>query len=165
MKLENIEDEVVNGGLAGSKRVLSFLQSHVDSHSNSSDGFISKMSDVEKKKMSALIKSANDLLKTISTRTLNMISSNNTYKSQIRDWQKKHGKSINTKAAVAGLISDVESKLNKSIVSSKRGDTRRKRELEKKIVMTFYKNNKDEIKKIFDLQYLIIQAKSMIEAP
>lgn len=165
MKLEHLEDEVINGGLAGSKRILSFLQSHVDSHTNRSDGFISKMSDAEKKKLNSLIKNANDALRSISTRTLNMISSNNTYKSHVRDWQKTHGKSINTKTSVAGLISNVESKLNKSIVSSKRGDTRRKRELEKKIVMTFYKNNKDEIRKIFDLQNLIIQAKSMIEAP
>ena len=165
MKLDHLEDEVINGGLEGSKRILSFLQSHVDSHSNRSDGFMSRMSDAEKKKMSAIVKSANETLRTISTRTLNMISSNKTYKSQIRDWQKTHGKSINTKTSVAGLISNVEAKLNKSIVSSKRGDTRRKRELEKKIVMTFYKNNKDEIKKIFDLQNLIVQAKSMIEAP
>lgn len=163
IKIENIEDEVINGGLAGTRRSLSILQSYIDGAANHSDGFMSKMSNEERKKLTEITSQANALFKTISSRTLNMISTNETYRNHIRDWKRSHGVTQNTKGSVAGLISHVESMMNKSIISSKRSDTRRKREIEKKIVMTFYKSNKDDIKKIFDLQNLFIQAKKIID--
>lgn len=167
--LDQIEDEVTNGGLEGTRRAISFLQSFVDGSSNSSDGFISKLSDGDRKKIADTLKSANTLFKSISQRALNMIATNETYRKQIREFKKLHGhhnKEIpDTKKFVAALILHVEDTLNKSIISSKKSDTRQKRLLEKKIVMTFYKTNKDELKKIFDLQNMLIKIKNTIEKP
>jgi hypothetical protein len=75
----------------------------------------------------------------------------------------REGKEItNTSQHVAGLISTVEEKLNKSIIEAKKADTKQKRQMEKNIVMNFYKSNKNELKKIFDLQNLLVRAKNMI---
>ena len=103
---------------------------------------------------------------TISARTLNEIATNDTYKVQIKTWNNskvREGQAItNTAAHVKGLILSIEEKLNKSIAEAKKADTRTNREREKGIVLGWYKANKDELKKIFDLQNLLIDAKLMI---
>jgi len=113
-----------------------------------------------------ILSQAGNLFRTISPRTLNMIASNDTYKIQIKAWNNskvREGTEItNTSEHVAGLIRSIEDKLNKSILEAKKEDTRRKRQMEKNIVMTFYKQNKNELKKIFDLQNLLVKAKNMI---
>jgi hypothetical protein len=63
---------------------------------------------------------------------------------------------------VQGLILSIEAKLNKSISEAKKEDTRRKRQQEKTIVLGWYKANKNELKKIFDLQNLLVEAKLMV---
>ena len=63
---------------------------------------------------------------------------------------------------VSGLISTVTEKLNKSILDAKKQDTKNKRQQEKKIVLDFYIGNKNELKKIFDLQNDIVDSKNMI---
>jgi hypothetical protein len=106
------------------------------------------------------------LFRTISPRTLNTIATNDTYKVTIKAWNNlkvREGKEItNTATHVAGLISSVEEKLNKSILEAKKADTKQKRQMEKKLVMDFYKSNKNELKKIFDLQNILVRAKNMI---
>jgi hypothetical protein len=120
----------------------------------------------ETEALNAILSQAGSLFRTISARTLNMIATNDSYKIQIKAWNNlkvREGKEItNTTAHVAGLLATVEEKLNKSILEAKRADTKQKRQLEKKIVMGFYKDNKNELKKIFDLQNLLIRAKNMI---
>ena len=59
-----------------------------------------------------------------------------------------------------GPVATEEQILGNQSKSSKRA--RRKREMEKKIVMNFYKTNRNELKKIFDLQNLLVRAKNMI---
>ena len=116
--------------------------------------------------LNAILSQAGSLFRTISARTLNIIATNDTYKIAIKAWNNskvREGKEItNTTAHVAGLISTIEEKLNKSILEAKKADTRQKREMEKKVVMEFYKSNKNELKKIFDLQNLLVRAKNMI---
>ena len=116
--------------------------------------------------LNAILSQAGSLFRTISPRTLNTIATNDTYKIAIKAWNNskvREGKEItNTTTHVAGLISSIEEKLNKSILEAKKADTRQKREMEKKIVMEFYKSNKNELKKIFDLQNLLVRAKNMI---
>jgi hypothetical protein len=120
----------------------------------------------ETEALNAILSQAGSLFRTISARTLNMIATNDSYKIQIKAWNNlkvREGKEItNTTAHVAGLLATVEEKLNKSILEAKKADTKQKRQLEKKIVMGFYKDNKNELKKIFDLQNLLIRAKNMI---
>ena len=116
--------------------------------------------------LTSILSQVGSLFRTISPKTLNEISINDTYKIAIKAWNNlkvREGKEItNTTAHVAGLIATVEEKLNKSILEAKKADTRQKREMEKKIVMNFYRSNKNELKKIFDLQNLLVRAKNMI---
>jgi hypothetical protein len=148
IKLENIEDEVLNG-VAGARKAISFLQSLSD---NSSPDIHSNIKNME------------NMLKSISSRTLNFIATNESYKKQIVNWTNQKTENgtkemSSTSQSVAGLIADVEEKLNRSILSAKRSDVKLKRQHEKKIVSNFYKTNKNELKKIFDLQNLLIRAK------
>ena len=120
----------------------------------------------ETAKITALLSQAGSLFRTISSRTLNQIATNDTYKIQIKAWNNlkvRQGQKItNTAQHVAGLIAEVERKLNKAIVEAKKADTKRKREQEKRVIMDFYISNKNELKKIFDLQNILIDAKLMI---
>jgi hypothetical protein len=120
----------------------------------------------ETQALNAILTQIGSTLRNISSRTLNEISVNDTYKVQIKAWNNlkvREGQKVtNTSAHVQGLISTVESKLNASIAEAKKEDTKLKRQKEKTIVLTWYKQNKDELKKIFDLQNLIIDAKLMI---
>jgi hypothetical protein len=116
--------------------------------------------------ITSILSQAGSLFRTISARTLNEIATNDTYKITIKAWNNlkvREGKEItNTSQHVAGLIASVEEKLNKSILEAKKADTKQKREMEKKIIMEFYRSNKNELKKIFDLQNLLVRAKNMI---
>jgi Family of unknown function (DUF6267) len=120
----------------------------------------------ETDELNSILSQAGSLFRTISPRTLNAIATNDTHKIAIKAWNNlkvREGKEItNTTQHVAGLISSVEEKLNKSILEAKKADTKQKRQQEKKIVMDFYKSNKNELKKIFDLQNLLVRAKNMI---
>lgn len=120
----------------------------------------------ETKELTSLLSEAGALFRTISPRTLNMIASNDTYKIQIKAWNNlkvREGQEItNTSSHVAGLIASIEDKMNRHILDAKKADTKLKRQQEKKIVIDFYKSNRNELKKIFDLQNILVRAKNMI---
>lgn len=120
----------------------------------------------ETQSINAILSQVGNLFRTISSRTLNEIAANETYNVQIKTWNNskvREGQKItNTAEHVKGLILSIESKLNKSIGEAKKEDTRLKRSKEKTIIMNWYKANKDELKKIFDLQNLLVEAKNMI---
>ena len=120
----------------------------------------------ETEALNAVLAKAGSLFRTISARTLNEIATNDTYKIQIKTWNNskvREGQEIrDTSAHVQGLILSIEAKLNKSIAEAKKEDTRRKRQQEKTIVLGWYKANKNELKKIFDLQNLLVEAKLMV---
>jgi len=122
--------------------------------------------DTETTELTAILAQAGSLFRTISPRTLNMIATNDTYKIQIKAWNNtkvREGKEItNTAQHVAGLIATVEEKLNRHILDAKKADTKSKRQQEKKMVIDFYRSNRMELKKIFDLQNLLVRAKNMI---
>jgi hypothetical protein len=67
-----------------------------------------------------------------------------------------------TRAHVNGLMKWVEDKLNKEIIAAKKADTKEKRIKEKTEVMRFYRTNAAQLKNIFDLMNMIIEAKLMI---
>jgi len=120
----------------------------------------------ETEKLNDELTQIGSLFRTISARTLNEIATNETYKIQIKAWNNlkvRQGQEINNTAAhVQGLILDIETKLNKSIAEAKKEDTRLKRQKEKTIILNWYKANKNELKKIFDMQNMMIRAKLMI---
>ena len=116
--------------------------------------------------LNAILSQAGSLFRTISPRTLNQIATNDTYKIAIKAWNNlkvREGKEItNTAQHVSGLIATTEEKMNKLILDAKKADTKQKRQMEKNIVIGFYKANKNELKKIFDLQNLLVRAKNMV---
>jgi hypothetical protein len=120
----------------------------------------------ETDKITEILSQAGSLFRNISARTLNEISVNDTYKIQIKAWNNlkvREGKEIkNTADHVQGLILSVEERLNKNILDAKKVDTKQKRQKEKAIVMNWYRSNRNELKKIFDLQNLLVQAKLLI---
>jgi hypothetical protein len=67
-----------------------------------------------------------------------------------------------TRAHVNGLMKWVEDKLNKEISAAKKEETKQKRIKEKTEVMRFYRTNAAQLKNIFDLMNMIIEAKLMI---
>jgi hypothetical protein len=67
-----------------------------------------------------------------------------------------------TRAHVNGLMKWVEDKLNKEILAAKKADTKEKRIKEKTEVMRFYRTNAAQLKNVFDLMNMIIEAKLMI---
>ena len=148
------------GGMKISKNVWYRDASFVDASGTAT--FTKQETDA----LNAILSQAGSLFRTISPRTKNEIATNDTYKITIKAWNNlkvREGKEItNTASHVAGLISSVEEKLNKSILEAKKADTKQKRQMEKKLIMDFYKSNKNELKKIFDLQNLLVRAKNMI---
>lgn len=148
------------GGMKISKNVWYRDASFVDASGTAT--FTKQETDT----LNAILSQAGSIFRTISPRTMNQIATNDTYKITIKAWNNlkvREGKEItNTTSHVAGLISSVEEKLNKSILEAKKADTRQKREMEKKIIIGFYRANKNELKKIFDLQNLLVRAKNMI---
>ena len=148
------------GGFKNSKNVWYRDASFVDASGTAT--FTKQETDA----LNAILSQAGSLFRTISPRTLNQIATNDTYKVAIKAWNNlkvREGKEItNTAQHVAGLIATTEEKMNKLILDAKKADTKQKRQMEKNIVMAFYKSNKNELKKIFDLQNLLVRAKNMI---
>jgi hypothetical protein len=60
------------------------------------------------------------------------------------------------------LIRWVENKLNKEITTAKMEKTKKKKIAEKNEIMRFYRSNAAQLKLIFDLMNLIVDAKNMI---
>jgi hypothetical protein len=63
---------------------------------------------------------------------------------------------------VAELQRWAEDKYNKNILSAKKEDTKKKRIAEKNEMMRFYRTNAVQLRLIFDLMNLIVQAKNQI---
>ena len=120
----------------------------------------------ETEELTSILSEAGSLFRQISSRTMSEISVNESYKIQIKAWNNlkvREGKEItNTSTHVQQLILSIEERLNKSIAEAKKQDTKLKRQKEKTIVVGWYKANRNELKKLFDLQNLLVRAKLMI---
>ena len=120
----------------------------------------------ETAKLTSILSQAGRLFTTIPALTLNKISSSETYLMQIKTYNNtkvREGQEIrDTRAHVTGLMKWVEDKLNKEIIAAKKADTKDKRIKEKTEVMRFYRTNAAQLKNIFDLMNMIIEAKLMI---
>jgi hypothetical protein len=116
--------------------------------------------------LTSILSQAGRLFNTIPALTLNKISSSETYLTQIKTYNNtkvREGQEIrDTRAHVNGLMKWVEDKLNKEISAAKKADTKEKRIKEKTEVMRFYRTNAAQLKNIFDLMNMIIEAKLMI---
>jgi hypothetical protein len=122
--------------------------------------------DKETADLTSILSQAGRLFNTIPALTMNKISSSETYLMQIKTYNNtkvREGQEIrDTRAHVNGLMKWVEDKLNKEIIAAKKADTKEKRIKEKTEVMRFYRTNAAQLKVIFDLMNMIIEAKLMI---
>jgi hypothetical protein len=116
--------------------------------------------------LTTILSQAGRLFTTIPALTLNKIAASETYLMQIKTYNNtkvREGQEIrDTRAHVNGLMKWVEDKLNKEISAAKKSDTKEKRIKEKTEVMRFYRTNAAQLKNIFDLMNMIIEAKLMI---
>jgi hypothetical protein len=121
--------------------------------------------DKETQAVTSLLSQAGKVFQTINPVVLNRISSG-IFKEQIKTFNNtkiRSGQKVtNTGQHVSELIKYIEDKLNKEIISAKKEDTKKKRIAEKNEVMRFYRGSSNQLKSIFDLMNLIVDAKLMI---
>ena len=115
--------------------------------------------------ITGILADAGRLFNQINAKTLNEIATSETIKVQIKTFNNtkvRAGEQIkNTTAHTAELIRYVEDKLNKAIKEVKMAETIKKRITEKNEIMRFYRSNASNLKLIFDMQNLLVEAKNM----
>ena len=120
----------------------------------------------ETKNINYILSDLGNLFRGINPVVLNRIGSSETILTQIKAFNNskvRAGQVItDTTRHVRELIKTIEDKLNKEIIAAKRDDTKKKRIAEKSELMRFYRNNATELKKIFDIQNGLVEAKSMV---
>jgi len=120
----------------------------------------------ETSEITAILSAAGRMFQTISPLTLNKIAASDVYNTQIKTFNNtkvREGQKItNTTAHVNELIRYIETKMNKAILDAKQEQTKQKRLQEKNEVMRFYRTNSTQLKNIFDLMNLIVDAKIMV---
>lgn len=120
----------------------------------------------ETKQITSILSDIGNLFRVVSPVVLNRIATTPTLSTQIKTFNNtkvRAGQTItNTNLHVRELIKYIEDKLNKEILEAKREDTKKKRIAEKNELMRFYRNNAIELKRIFDIQNGLVEAKLMI---
>lgn len=120
----------------------------------------------ETAEITSVLSQAGRVFQTIPALTLNRIAASDVFLNQIKTFNNtkvREGKKIaDTRAHTQELINWVEARLNKEILAAKKEDTKQKRIKEKNEVMRFYRSNAVQLKLIFDLMNLIVDAKLMI---
>ncbi len=120
----------------------------------------------ETKRITSILSEAGRTFQTIVPLTLNRIAASPTILMQIKTFNNtkvRAGQAItDTRKHVLELQKWVEDKLNKEVLAAKKEDTRMKRLSEKNDLMRFYRSNAVQLKFIFDLMNLIVEAKNII---
>jgi hypothetical protein len=116
--------------------------------------------------ITSILSNAGRVFQSIPALTLNRIAASDVFLTQIKTFNNtkvREGKKIaDTRVHTQELINYVEAKLNKEILAAKKEDTKQKRIKEKNEVMRFYRSNAIQLKQIFDLMNLIVDAKLMV---
>lgn len=120
----------------------------------------------ETKQITYILSDIGNLFRGINPVVLNRIATSDIIRTQIKTFNNskvRAGQVItDTTKHVRELIRTIEDKLNKEILAAKLDKTKQKRIAEKSELMRFYRNNATELKKIFDIQNGLVEAKSMI---
>jgi hypothetical protein len=116
--------------------------------------------------ITSILSNAGRLFNTIPALTLNRIAASDVFLTQIKTFNNtkvREGKKIaDTRIHTQELLNWIEARLNKEILAAKKEDTKQKRIKEKNEVMRFYRSNAIQLKLIFDLMNLIVDAKLMV---
>lgn len=122
--------------------------------------------EAETKDITYILSQAGSLFQQINPLTLNRIAANDTVLMQIKTFNNtkvRAGEKIkNTLQHTNELIKTIENKLNQGVLEAKLEKTKKERIAKKNELMRFYRSNANELKKIFDLQNLVVDAKLMI---
>jgi hypothetical protein len=120
----------------------------------------------ETKEITNILSQAGRLFQNISSLTLNRIAASETISIQIKTFNNskvRAGEKIkNTLQHTNELIRTIENKLNQGVLEAKLEKTKKRKIAEKNEIMRFYRSNAQELRKIFDLMNLIVDAKLMI---
>jgi len=120
----------------------------------------------ETKVITTILSAAGRTFQTISPLVLNRIAASDTILMEIKTFNNtkvRAGQEIrDTAKHVAELQRWAEDKYNKNILAAKKEDTKKKRISEKNEMMRFYRTNAIQLRLIFDLMNLIVQAKNQI---
>ena len=122
--------------------------------------------EAETKELNGILSTAGRTFQTINSLNLNRISVNDTILTYIKTFNNtkvREGLKIkDTRAHTAELIRWVEAKLNKDVADAKKAETKQKRVKEKTEIMRFFNGAARDLKAIFDLMNLLVNAKNMI---
>ena len=122
--------------------------------------------DEETKKINEILTNAGNLFRELSPGVLNKIAASDELKTLIKAYNNmkvRAGESItNTTAHANGLLQHITEKINKEILAVKKPETKRKREMEKNELLSFFQPNLRQFKLIFDIQNILVAAKNMI---
>lgn len=122
--------------------------------------------DQETRAITRILSDVGSIFRTSSSIVLNRISTNEKIRLFIKTFNNKkvrEGEMIkDTISHVRQMILDIEKQLNDKILDAKRADTKQNRISEKTEVMRFFRTYAVELKKIFDIQNGIVEAKNMI---
>lgn len=120
----------------------------------------------ETKKLTNVLSDAGRVFQQINPLVLNRISAVESYNLLVKTFNNtkvRAGEPIkNTAQHASELIKWIEDKLNKEVLAAKKEETKRKRITEKNEVMRFFRGSAPQLKLIFDLMNLIVDAKVMI---
>ena len=120
----------------------------------------------ETEKINSILSDVGSIFRTVNASILNKISTTETYLTHIKTFNNtkvRAGEQIkDTGKHVKELMKWVEDRMNKDIISAKMEKTKKKKQQEKTEVMRFYRTSSVELKKIFDIQNGIVDAKNMI---
>lgn len=127
---------------------------------------VATFTEAETKQITGILSNAGRTLQSINSLNLNRISANDvilTYIKTFNNTKVREGQAIkNTTLHTAELVRWVEAKLNKDIADAKREETKQKRVKEKTEIMRFFRGAAADLRSIFDLMNLIVDAKNMI---
>ena len=116
--------------------------------------------------ITGILSQAGRTFQTINPLNLNRISNSEiimTYIKTFNNTKVRAGQAIkDTRAHTFELTRWVEAKLNKDIIDAKKDETKKKRVKEKTEIMRFFNSAAKDLKAIFDLMNLLVNAKNMI---
>ena len=120
----------------------------------------------ENAKLTSILSQCGSTFRTIPSSLLNQIATNDTYRIHIMTFynQKVRAGEHMTAGHTAQLIKWVGDKYQKQIDDAKMPATKAKRKAERDMVLRWYRNNAADLKKIFALQNLLIDAKMLLIA-
>jgi len=120
----------------------------------------------ETKNITRILSDVGSLFQKTNALTLNRVANNDKIRNYIKTFNNKKvraGEVIrDTITHTRELILDVEKQLNDNILDAKREDTKRNRQAEKTEIMRFFRTSAIELKKMFDIQNGLVEAKMMI---